>query len=69
MQNYADAQICDIDHYLINIFIISLYVINESFNIFVLVFKSSCKIGTFHAWSNGASNYFICLTYILVRSD
>ena len=55
MQNYA--QIDDIDHYsLHNIFIIS--VITQSSNpstykLFVLVFNSSCKTGTFHAWSNG----------------
>ncbi len=28
----------------------------------ILVFKSSCKIGTFHSCSNGTSKYFICLS-------
>ena len=38
--------------------------------LFILVFNSSCKIRSFHAWSNGTSKYFICfLTNILVRSD
>ena len=68
------AQIGHNDHYsLHNIFIIS--VITKSSNhstykLFILLFKSSCKTGTFHACSNGTSKYFNCfLTNILLRSE
>ena len=61
MQYYA--QIDDTDHYLLHdIFIISVitYSSNPStYKLCVLVFKSSCKTGTFHALSNGTSKYFI----------
>ena len=72
MQNYA--QIGDIDHNsLQNIFITSVITLSSkpsTYKLFVLVFKSSCKTGTFHAWSNWTSKYFICfLTNILLRSE
>ena len=43
MQN--NAQIGDIDHYSV-----------EFFNYSFLVFNSSCKIVTFHAWSDATLN-------------
>ena len=42
----------------------------STYKLFILVFKSSCKTGTFHACSNGKSKYFNCfLTNILLRSE
>ena len=56
-----------------NIFIISVIQLSSNpstYKLFILVFYCSCKIGTFHAWSNGTSKYLICFfTKILLRSD
>ena len=54
-----------------NIFIISVITYNhQSFNInYSFLYLIVLEIGTFHAWSNETSKYFICfITNILLRS-
>ena len=40
----------------------------STYKLFVLVFKSSCKTVTFHAWSNGTSKYFICFRVSICKT-
>ena len=59
-----------ITHYIFIITVIRLSSNPSTYKLFFLVLYSSGKIGTFHAWSNRTSKYFICfLTNILLRSE
>ena len=59
-----------ITHYIFIITVIRLSSNPSTYKLFFLVLYSSGKIGTFHAWSNRTSKYFICfLTNILLRLE